>query len=392
MMKASVHFSRHDVSPRPWLSWWLLPRVIALATPPQQTASRSTRPASLETAPSPRGANRSLAWHHAACCCSSVTPAAAISALCRFPSPSILLLLPRLRIDTTIEGLALEFQTYAPTMTTPIPNLTKQENFISRHSVGTYFALTFGVSWLGAFVVVAPHLLRGEAIPKFAGLMMFPAMLLGPSAVSIVLTRFVDGPVGVRDLFSRMRRVGFPARWYAALLIPPVLVLALLFLMKTFVSPDFAPNRFFAGIGFGFVAGFFEEIGWMGFAFAKMRRARNALAPAILLGLLWAAWHIPVIDYLGTATPHRSYWLPFFFAFAAAMTAMRVLIAWVYSNTNSILLAQLLHAFSTGSLVVFSPPNVSGAQESLWYAIYAAGLWLVVAIVGRSFGKRLARP
>jgi len=253
----------------------------------------------------------------------------------------------------------------------------------------TYFALTFTVSWLGAFVAAAPHLLRGEAIPKFAGLLMFPAMLLGPCMVGILLTWFIDGSIGLRDLFSRMRRIGVPARWFAALLIPPVLVLTVLFFMRTFVSPVFAPNRFFVGIGFGFVAGFFEEIGWMGFAFPKMRGKDNALAPAILLGLLWGAWHIPVIDYLGTSTPHGAYWLPFFLAFTAVMTAMRVLISWVYSNTNSVLLAQLLHAASTGSLVIFSPSRVTAAQESLWYAVYAGALWLVVAIGLSNFGKRL---
>jgi membrane protease YdiL (CAAX protease family) len=270
-------------------------------------------------------------------------------------------------------------------MSTQIPAASEQENFVARHPVSTYFGLTFAVSWLGAFAVAAPHLLRGEAIPKFAGLMMFPAMLLGPSAVGILLTRIVDGSSGLRDLFSRMRRV--PPRWYAALLIPPVLVLTVLFAMKTFVSPVFAPNRFLIGIGFGFVAGFFEEIGWMGYAFPKMRRADNILAPAILLGLLWGIWHIPVIDYLGTSTPHGAYWFPFFLAFTTAMTAMRVLIAWVYSHTNSVLLAQLLHATSTGSLVIFSPPRVTAAQESSWYAIYAAALWLII-ILATTHGKR----
>jgi membrane protease YdiL (CAAX protease family) len=274
------------------------------------------------------------------------------------------------------------------TATTPPPS--KNQNFVTRRPAITYFVVTFTLSWLGAFAVAAPHLLRGQAIPKFAGLMMFPAMLLGPSAVGILLTRIVDSSGGLRDLFSRMRLFRVPARWYAALLIPPVLVLIVLYSMKTFVSPDFAPNRFFIGIGFGFVAGFFEEIGWMGFAFPKMCRPDNALVPAILLGLLWGTWHIPVIDYLGTSTPHGAYWLPFFFAFTAAMTAIRVLIAWVYSNTKSVLLAQLFHAFSTGSLVVFSPPRVTAAQESLWYGIYAAALWLVVALIAATFGKRLA--
>jgi uncharacterized protein len=275
-------------------------------------------------------------------------------------------------------------------MATQIPAASTNENFVARHPAITYFVLTFVVSWLGAFAVAAPHLLRGEAIPRFAGLMMFPAMLLGPSAAGILLTRFVDGTNGLRDLFSRMWRLRVSPRWYAALLIPPVLVLTVLYLMKTFVSPVFTPNRFFIGISFGVVAGFFEEIGWMGYAFPKMRRADNALAPAILLGLLWGAWHIPVIDYLGTSTPHGAYWFPFFLAFTAAMTAMRVLIAWIYSNTKSVLLAQLLHASSTGSLVIFSPPGVTAAQESLWYAVYAAVLWLVVAAIAATFGKRLA--
>jgi membrane protease YdiL (CAAX protease family) len=273
------------------------------------------------------------------------------------------------------------------TSQTPIPSL--RNSFVARHPVAVYFLLTFAVSWLGAFAVAAPHLLRGEAIPKFAGLMMFPAMLLGPSVVGIVLTRLVDGSYGLRDLFSRMRRIRFSARWYAALLIPPALVLTVLLCMKTFVSPDFAPNRFWIGISFGFVAGFFEEIGWMGYVFPKMRRKENAVAPAILLGLLWGAWHIPVIDYLGTSTPHGAYWLPFFLAFTAAMTAMRVLIAWTYANTKSVVLTQLLHASSTGSLVIFSPPRVTAAQESLWYALYAGALWLVVALIATTFGKRL---
>jgi membrane protease YdiL (CAAX protease family) len=273
------------------------------------------------------------------------------------------------------------------TSQTPIPSL--RNSFVARHPVAAYFLLTFAVSWLGAFAVAAPHLLRGEAIPKFAGLMMFPAMLLGPSVVGIVLTGLVDGSNGLRDLFARMRRIRFPARWYAALLIPPALVLTVLFCMKTFVSPDFAPNRFWIGISFGLVAGFFEEIGWMGYVFPKMRRKENAMAPAILLGLLWGAWHIPVIDYLGTSTPHGAYWLPFFLAFTAAMTAMRVLIAWTYANTKSVVLAQLFHASSTGSLVIFSPPRVTAAQESLWYALYAGALWLVVALIATTFGKRL---
>ena len=68
---------------------------------------------------------------------------------------------------------------------------------------------------------------------------------------------------------------------------------------------------------------------------------------------------------------------PFFLSFTAAMP---VLIAWLYSNTRSVFLCQLMHVCSTGSLVVFSPPQVAAAQEAFWYVVYAAALWIAVAL------------
>jgi uncharacterized protein len=265
---------------------------------------------------------------------------------------------------------------------------TTRESFLQRNPVSSYFALTFAVSWTGALLVAAPHLLRREPLPKLTGILMFPVMLLGPSVISIILTRLVDGPAGLRDLFSRMFRFRFPLRWYSALFIPPLLVLTILLCLKSFVSPVYTPNRFLVGLAFGIPAGFFEEIGWTGFAFPKLRQKLPALAAAIVLGLFWGLWHLPVIDYLGTATPHGAYWWPFFLAFVAAMTAMRVLIAWLYSNTKSVLLCQLMHVFSTGSLVIFSPPRVTAAQEAFWYAAYAVTLWLVVGLLALFYGTK----
>jgi len=121
-----------------------------------------------------------------------------------------------------------------------------------------------------------------------------------------------------------------------------------------------------------------------------MQLKSNALAAALVLGLLWGFWHLPVITFLGAATPHGAYWAPFFLAFVFAMTAMRVLIAWLYVNTKSVFLAQLMHVSSTGALVIFSPP-VSPKLEAAWYAVYGCALWLVVGMIAVSRGRELRK-
>jgi hypothetical protein len=204
----------------------------------------------------------------------------------------------------------------------------------------------------------------------------------------------------LRELFSRLFLWRVGAGWYLVLLLPPLLVLGVLTCLEHFVSPVYQPNRFWVGILFGVPAGILEEIGWTGFAFPKMRpfskvsggnAPANNVFPGVLLGVLWALWHLPVVDFLGAASPHGEHWFVFFLAFALVMTAMRLMICWIYLNTGSVLLAQLMHVSSTGALVIFSAPRVTAGQEAMWYGIYGGVLWIFVAIVVVVYGKGLAR-
>jgi membrane protease YdiL (CAAX protease family) len=264
-------------------------------------------------------------------------------------------------------------------------------SFVRRHPVSTYFGLAYVVSYGVGAVVEGPALLRGETPPKLDGLLLFPILIVGVALAGVGLTALVGGRAGLRDLRARLGRWRVGARWYAVLLLPPALILAVLLLLRAAVAPAFAPNVFPLGILFGLAPGFLEEIGWTGYAYPRMRAARGPLAAALLLGVLWGLWHLPVVDSLGAAWPHGASWPAFALAFVALVTAMRVLIAWVYCNTGSVLLAQLLHASSTGSLVMLGAARVSPAQEAAWYAIYAAVLWGVVAVVVAVYGVGLAR-
>jgi len=273
-------------------------------------------------------------------------------------------------------------------MADPVAALRKRESLACRYPILVYFPLTFGISWLGALVVALPSIIHGREMSNLTGVLMFPAMLLGPLTSGMVMTYAVDGKAGLKDLFLRMRHFQFVSAWYAALLIPPLLVISVLLLLERLLSPVFAINHFYLGIVFAVPAGVFEEMGWMGFAFPKLQARLNPLASAITIGLLWGLWHLPVINYLGAATPHGQYWLDFLLAFTWVLMAMRVLIAWLYVNTGSVLLAQLMHISSTGALVMFSP-RVSPGQEAMWYSLYGCLLWVFVAIVLTIYGRQL---
>lgn len=266
----------------------------------------------------------------------------------------------------------------------------KGSGLIRRYPASAFFIITFTLSWAAALGVALPWLRRGEPLPSLAGILMFPAMLLGPSVAGILMTYALGGRIALRALKERLGRWRLGS-WYATLAIPALLVCGILVCLQHLVSPGFAPNLYLLGVSFGVPAGFLEEIGWTGFVYDKLRERRSALRAAVVLGLLWAGWHLPVVDFLGAAYPHGSYWLPFALAFGAAMTAMRVLIGWLYVNTGSVFGAQILHMASTGALVVFSAPRVDPQQEAGWYGLYALALWLVVAAIVQVYGSGLMR-
>lgn len=78
-------------------------------------------------------------------------------------------------------------------------------DFIKRHPVSIYFALTFAISWGGFLLAVSPGGFPGTK-EQFGTLfpIVVSAMLAGPSVTSILLTGLVDGRAGFRGLLSRL--------------------------------------------------------------------------------------------------------------------------------------------------------------------------------------------
>jgi membrane protease YdiL (CAAX protease family) len=257
-------------------------------------------------------------------------------------------------------------------------NLLKR--FIQDRPVGVFFLVAFAIPWLPSFLVAGPKFLRGEDI-ELLTMIIGIAMFAAPSLSGILMTYIVDGKRGIGEMFSRMKiwRVG---KWYLSLGIFPVFILVVSLLLSATVSSDFAPVFLIGSIMMGIAAGFLEELGWMGFAFPKMRKRYGLIRASVYLGLFHGLWHFP-LWFLWEYSDLGNFWFPYFIAFTVMLIALRVIMVWAYSQTNSLLLSQLIHASSTGFLFVLTPEYLEPVNEVIFYSVYAVSLWVVVLVAIR---------
>jgi membrane protease YdiL (CAAX protease family) len=252
---------------------------------------------------------------------------------------------------------------------------------LRQHPLAAYFLLAYGLPWACILALLASKGFRLAAVQPSDGVVMFLFLILGPSLTSLGLSALLDGRAGLRALWQRQTRwrIGWP--WYAiALLTVPLLALAILFALSALVSRGYVPRFELVGLAIGGLAGGLEEIGWTGFATPRLLQRFNPLKSGLLLGLLWAGWHL-LADLSSNLSTMGALWPLWFVLFwIVPLTAHRLLMTWVYSRTHSLLVAQLMHASYTGWLLTLSP-ELGTAPGLVWQTLFAASLWLVVAVV-----------
>jgi membrane protease YdiL (CAAX protease family) len=253
--------------------------------------------------------------------------------------------------------------------------------WVGRYPLRSYFALTFGISWGGILVVLGASEFNLTVLRPLDTGLMFVVMLLGPSTAGLAMTGLLEGRQGMRLLWSRTVHWRVGLWWYLLVLMTmPVLLLATLWPLSVFVHPSFAPQFQWSLFAIGLVTGSIEELGWTGFATPRLLARQRLCAAGLSLGLAWALWHV-LVDFRQNFYSLGAAWvLEFAVFFLGALTAYRLLMTWVYANTQSLLLAMLMHASYTGWLLVLYPAT-STWQGMVWQTMFALALWLVVAAV-----------
>lgn len=269
---------------------------------------------------------------------------------------------------------------------------------VGTHPIAAYFVVAYAFSWL----CWLPGVVSGvDAISGPAAVLIFVGVW-GP-AVAGALVTWLSGE-SVRTWARGLLRWRVPGRWYAFALGLPVALVAVasaLFLAAGHdLDASLLPERLVAFLPMlvvlSLVGGGNEEIGWRGFALPRMLERWTPVRATLLLGVLWAVWHLPLLG----AQDDLSHGLDGpMLALVLAATALTI-VAWaflytyLYQRTRSALLCLLLHGAvnaANGTLVLRAGTIEGDAYAALQLIITAVLLVAVAAVVWATDGRLGAR-
>jgi uncharacterized protein len=257
-----------------------------------------------------------------------------------------------------------------------------------KYPIAWFYILAFGMSWLGMIsIVLASQGIAPFDSPYFQFLSIFYAV--GPALAAVIVSQVTHGKTGIRDLLKGLIRWRVGLVWYILVVLGSVglltlaqVITRLLGLTVTIAMPqvNLSPYGIF-GFGVNFLANTCEEIGWRGFALPHLQKRYNALISTLIVGTLWALWHLPLLFLVGN--PMSEY--PFLWFIIIVTNAF--IYTWIYNSTKgSILLVALFH----GLLNTFSAfiTGVSPVADALLNCVVAI---VLIKVFGRANLSRRGR-
>ncbi len=244
------------------------------------------------------------------------------------------------------------------------------------NDVKAFFLLAYALSW-GAFIPLA---LQAQGLVTAVPAWLHLVGAFGPLAAAVIVSGVTGGKAGVMELFSRVTRWRIGWLWLMVALLSPVAVFLLVALAVGVATGDWSTLGQFGVIaelpGVSGLAGWLiwlvtfglgEETGWRGFALPRLQQRYSAQKAAVVLGLWWAGWHMPVFFY--------NYELSLFgvVAFLVGILSGSVLLTWLFNSTGGSVLATILWHGTYNATVAGAGGVISGVVTT---AVILAVIWL----------------
>jgi membrane protease YdiL (CAAX protease family) len=246
---------------------------------------------------------------------------------------------------------------------------------VRRHRLVAFFLLTFVLSWW--------------SWPLWAvGVAPAAHWSCGPLIAALVVIGIADGRAGYRELGARLVRWRVGAGPWAFAIGVPLLVLAVaVWLNVTFWGAPAPDLGRLAWTDLVLVAALRlvnpldgplgEEPGWRGYALPWLQATRTPLGAALLLGVIVALWHLPLVT-TGQLAPVG---LP-------VTVVITVVYVWLFDRARgSVLLVLVFHVLQ--GTIGYAALGLAGADAARMDLLTGA-LWTLLA-VGLALDPRMRR-
>lgn len=236
--------------------------------------------------------------------------------------------------------------------------------------------LSYFVFWGPIALIKIPtvNLVDGEMGPVWA-IILFIIGGFVPSIVGILLTAKYEGKIGVKEIFKKSVRVKIGYKAFFIIIAVSIYFALSLILTAKLTTGDFDYSQFWIQlptiIPLIILGPLSEEYGWRGFALKRMLKITNANFASLVIGLVWALWHLPLFYMIGTSQHELN--IPFM-SFLISVVSTSFIYTYIYQRTKaSIFSAILLHWLYTYVLQVVSS-SVERTTVFNWLEVVPAAL------------------
>jgi membrane protease YdiL (CAAX protease family) len=250
--------------------------------------------------------------------------------------------------------------------------------WLRRHSLLAYTVLAYALSW--AVEIPIALSLRGT-ISTPVPLWIHYLASLGPGLAALIVSLLTEGSRGAARLLGGLGRWRVGWRYALFAIVAPAALFAVAMLATCLMQGtwpdlsllgqvDYLP---YLGIPRAVVLwlltfGLAEEIGWRGFALPRLQATRSAFSASVVLGVLWALWHVPAFLYRDTYIAMGLLVVPLMLF---SVSVGSVVHTWLYNSTRgSLLMVVLFHGlfdfFSVSAAGGETAPVIMTAVLVFW--------------------------
>ncbi|MGD0142650.1 MAG: CPBP family intramembrane glutamic endopeptidase [Rhizomicrobium sp.] len=249
---------------------------------------------------------------------------------------------------------------------------------MNRKGIVLFYLLTYSFAWgLSALYLLFP----AWGLAHFGRLTLWNPIVFAtiwtPTIWAFILAFALDGKAGLRDLLIRIFRWRIKLRWYLI----STIGIASLALTARFIQAhvnhtppppvlDFASWPAMAWYGLSMLVidpgPIGEDPGWRGYALPRMLQRFNPAVASVLLGAVWAVWHLP--SFLFSGMPQSGLSVGWFLL---TVVSLMVLMSWVAINTRGAVIPAILMHWAANRFLVLEDQG----------AMYAAITFTVAAVI-----------